>query len=258
VVKIAAAMGRWTRYIRCAAHSIGTKESHMGESANASFDPQDFLAKVGLGKTISTYRKDQIVFAQGEVADTIFYIQKGRVKVVVLSDQGKEAVVGILEPGQFFGEGCLNGHSLRISTTTAMEECVITSIMKTAMLAALHSEPKFSELFMAYLLTRNSRIEEDLIDQLFNSSEKRLARLLLLLAHFGKEGSPKPIDIDVSQETLAEMIGTTRSRVSFFMNKFRKLGLISYNGKIEVHNSMLNAVLHDKPEIRRDEETSSV
>jgi CRP/FNR family transcriptional regulator, cyclic AMP receptor protein len=238
--------------------SIGTKEGHMGKSANASFDPQDFLAKVGLGKTISTYRKDQIVFAQGEVADTIFYIQKGRVKVVVLSDQGKEAVVGILEPGQFFGEGCLNGHSLRISTTTAMEECVITSIMKTAMLAALHSEPKFSELFMAYLLTRNSRIEEDLIDQLFNSSEKRLARLLLLLAHFGKEGSPKPIDIDVSQETLAEMIGTTRSRVSFFMNKFRKLGLISYNGKIEVHNSMLNAVLHDKPEIKRDEETSSV
>jgi CRP/FNR family cyclic AMP-dependent transcriptional regulator len=237
---------------------IGTKEGHVGESANASFDPQDFLAKVGLGKTISTYRKDQIVFAQGEVADTIFYIQKGRVKVVVLSDQGKEAVVGILEPGQFFGEGCLNGHSLRISTTTAMEECVITSIMKTAMLAALHSEPKFSELFMAYLLTRNSRIEEDLIDQLFNSSEKRLARLLLLLAHFGKEGSPKPIDIDVSQETLAEMIGTTRSRVSFFMNKFRKLGLISYNGKIEVHNSMLNAVLHDKPEIKRDEETSSV
>jgi len=240
------------------AFSIGTREGHMGESANASFDPQDFLAKVGQGKTISTYRKDQIVFAQGEVADTIFYIQRGRVKVVVLSDQGKEAVVGILEPGQFFGEGCLNGHSLRLSTTTAMEECVITSIMKTAMLATLHSEPKFSELFMAYLLTRNSRIEEDLIDQLFNSSEKRLARLLLLLAHFGKEGSPKPIDIDVSQETLAEMIGTTRSRVSFFMNKFRKLGLISYNGKIEVHNSMLNAVLHDKPEIKRDEATNSL
>jgi CRP/FNR family cyclic AMP-dependent transcriptional regulator len=160
----------------------------MGESANASFDPQDFLAKVGLGKTVSRYRKDQIVFAQGEVADTIFYIQRGRVKVIVLSDHGKEAVVGILEPGQFFGEGCLNGHLLRISTTTAMEECVITSIMKTAMLAALHSEPKFSELFMAYLLTRNSRIEEDLIGRLFNSSEKRLARLLLLLAHFGREG----------------------------------------------------------------------
>ena len=226
--------------------------------AKTEFDPQAFLAKVGAGKTILKIKRNQHVFKQGDVAGTVFYIQKGRVKLTVLSEQGKEAVVGILEPGQFFGEGCLNGHTLRIATTTAMEECVITSIMKTAMLAALHSEPKFSELFMAYLLTRNSRIEEDLIDQLFNSSEKRLARLLLLLAHFGKEGSPKPIDIDVSQETLAEMIGTTRSRVSFFLNKFRKLGLISYNGKIEVHNSMLNAVLHDKPEIKRDEETSSV
>src|SRR6202158_1286679 len=195
----------------------------MGESANASFDPQDFLAKVGLGKTISTYRKDQIVFAQGEIADTIFYIQTGKVKVTVVSDQGKEAVVGILEPGQFFGEGCLNGHPLRIGTTMAMEDCVITSIAKAAMIAVLRDEPKFSELFMAYLLTRNSRIEEDLVDQLFNSSEKRLARLLLLLANFGKEGPPRPILGELSQETLAEMIGTTRSRVSFFMNKFRKL-----------------------------------
>ena len=178
-----------------------------------------------------------------------FYIQKGRVKLTVLSEQGKEAVVGILEPGQFFGEGCLNGHPLRIATTTAMEECVITSITKEAMISALHTEPKFSELFMAYLLTRNSRVEEDLIDQLFNSSEKRLARLLLLLAHFGKEGTPQ----DISQETLAEMIGTTRSRVSYFMNKFRKLGLISYNGKIEVHNSLLNAVLREKPEIERND-----
>src|SRR6202051_2414471 len=245
-------MGRWTRYIRCAAQSSGTKESHMGESANASFDPQDFLAKVGLGKTISRYRKDQIVFAQGDVADTIFYIQKGRVKVVVISEQGKEAVVGILEPGQFFGEGCMNGHSVRIATTTTMEECLLTVITKTAMLAALHSEPKFSEMFMAYLLTRNSRIEEDLIDQLFNSSEKRLARLLLLLANFGKDGSPQLISPNISQETLAEMIGTTRSRVSHFMNKFRMLGLISYNGHIEVHNSLLSAVLYDKPEINRD------
>jgi CRP/FNR family transcriptional regulator, cyclic AMP receptor protein len=218
----------------------------------APFDPKVFLAKVGEGKTILEYRKDQIVFAQGDVADTVFYIQKGRVKVVVISEQGKEAVVGILEPGQFFGEGCMNGHSLRISTTTALEECLVTAITKAAMLAMLHSEPKFSELFMAYLLTRNSRIEEDLIDQLFNSSEKRLARLLLLLANFGKEGSPKLISPNISQETLAEMIGTTRSRVSFFMNKFRKLGLISYNGKIEVHNSLLNAVLYDKPEINRD------
>ena len=217
------------------------------------FDPQAFLAKVGTGKTISVYRKNQIIFSQGEVADTVFYIQTGSVKVVVLSDQGKEAVVGILEPGQFFGEGCMNGHSLRISTSTATEESLITAITKSAMIAALHDEPKFSELFVAYLLTRNSRVEEDLIDQLFNSSEKRLARLLLLLAKFGKEGSPTPISPNISQETLAEMIGTTRSRVSFFMNKFRKLGFINYNGKIEVHGSLLDAVLHDKPQLQRNE-----
>jgi CRP/FNR family transcriptional regulator, cyclic AMP receptor protein len=230
----------------------------VGNAVKNSFDPKVFLAKVGAGKTILEIDKNQNVFTQGEVADAVFYLQKGRLKLTVLSGQGKEAVVGILEPGQFFGEGCLNGHSLRIATTTAMEDCVITSITKEAMIALLHEEPKFSELFMAYLLTRNSRVEEDLIDQLFNSSEKRLARLLLLLAHFGKEGSPQPILVDISQETLAEMIGTTRSRVSFFMNKFRKLGLISYNGKIEVHNSLLNAVLHEKSEIERDESTSKV
>ena len=224
----------------------------MPGTANPIFEPKQFLAKVGEGKTILEFSKDQIIFAQGDVANTVFYIQKGRVKVVVISEQGKEAVVGILEPGQFFGEGCMNGHSLRIATTTAMEECLITAITKTAMLAALQDEPKFSELFMAYLLTRNSRIEEDLIDQLFNSSEKRLARLLLLLANFGKEGRPQPISPNISQETLAEMIGTTRSRVSFFMNKFRKLGFISYNGKIEVNSSLLNAVLYDKPEISRE------
>src|ERR1700681_3157636 len=179
----------------------------MANNTNqASFDPKVCLAKVGEGKTILEFRKDQVVFAQGDAADTIFYIQKGRVKVVVISEQGKEAVVGILEPGQFFGEGCMNGHSLRIATTTAMEECLVTAITKTAMLAALHSQPKFSEMFMAYLLTRNSRIEEDLIDQLFNSSEKRLARLLLLLANFGKDGAPQPIVGKFSQETLAEMI----------------------------------------------------
>jgi CRP/FNR family transcriptional regulator, cyclic AMP receptor protein len=199
------------------------------------------------------FSKNQIVFAQGGVADAVFYIQKGRIKVLVFSEQGKEAVVGILEPGQFFGEGCLNGHPLRISTTMAMEDCLITSITKGAMLTALKDKPEFSEVFMAYLLSRNSRIEEDLIDQLFNSSEKRLARLLLLLANFGKDGAPQPISANVSQETLAEMIGTTRSRVSFFMNKFRKLGFITYNGKIEVHSSLLNAVLYDKPEIRVDE-----
>jgi CRP/FNR family transcriptional regulator, cyclic AMP receptor protein len=224
----------------------------MAKTNQRAFDPKAFLAKVGEGKTIVEYLKDQVIFAQGDVADTIYYIQKGRLKVVVISEQGKEAVVGMLEPGQFFGEGCMNGHALRIATTTAMETCLITAITKPAMLATLQSEPKFSEMFMAYLLTRNSRIEEDLIDQLFNSSEKRLARLLLLLANFGKEGSPQAISPNISQETLAEMIGTTRSRVSFFMNKFRKLGFISYNGKIEVHNSLLNAVLYDKPEIKRE------
>jgi CRP/FNR family transcriptional regulator, cyclic AMP receptor protein len=222
----------------------------MPDNTRQTFDPKEFLAKVGEGKTIVEFRKDEVIFAQGDRASTVFYIQKGRVKVVVISEQGKEAVVGILGPGQFFGESCMNGHRLRIATTTAMEECLVTVITKAAMVAALHDQPKFSELFMAYLLTRNSRIEEDLIDQLFNSSEKRLARLLLLLANFGKEGSPQPISPNISQETLAEMIGTTRSRVSHFMNKFRKLGFISYNGKVEVNSSLLNAVLYDKPEIK--------
>jgi CRP/FNR family cyclic AMP-dependent transcriptional regulator len=225
----------------------------MEKQGKDSFNPKMFLAKVGAGKTMLEVRKNQSIFAQGEVADTIFYIQKGKVKLSVLSDEGKEAVVAILEPGQFFGEGCLNGHRLRIATTKAMEDSVITSITKQAMLAALHDEPKFSEMFMAYLLTRNSRIEEDLIDQLFNSSERRLARTLLLLANFGKAGSPQSISPNISQETLAEMIGTTRSRVSFFMNRFRKLGLIDYNGHIVVHNSLLSAVLHEKPQVKQDE-----
>jgi len=225
----------------------------MSKAAKSLFDPILFLAKVSEGTTILNFEKNAVVFSQGDAADSVFYIQKGKIKVLVVSEQGKEAVVGIMEPGQFFGEGCLNGHPLRISTTTAMEECVVTSITKAAMLAALKSEPQFSELFMAYLLRRNSRIEEDLIDQLFNSSEKRLARLLLLLANFGKDGAPQPITTQVSQETLAEMIGTTRSRVSFFMNKFRRLGFITYNGKIEVLSSLLNAVLYDKPEIKSGE-----
>jgi CRP-like cAMP-binding protein len=228
----------------------------MGKSAKIAFDAQVFLAKVGEGKSILQFKKGQNVFVQGDPADTVNYIQKGKVKLTVLSDHGKEAVVGMLGPGQFFGESCMNGHKLRICTTTAMENCLITAITKTAMIAALHDEPQFSEMFMAYLLTRNSRIEEDLIDQLFNSSERRLARLLLLLANFGKEGSPQPISPSISQETLAEMIGTTRSRVSFFMNKFRKLGLIDYNGHIEVHNSLLSAVLHDKPQLKLDESGS--
>jgi CRP-like cAMP-binding protein len=225
----------------------------MSKAAKSLFDPILFLAKVSEGTTILNFEKNAVVFSQGDAADSVFYIQKGKIKVLVVSEQGKEAVVGIMEPGQFFGEGCLNGHPLRISTTTAIEECVVTSITKAAMLAALKSEPQFSELFMAYLLRRNSRIEEDLIDQLFNSSEKRLARLLLLLANFGKDGAPQPITTQVSQETLAEMIGTTRSRVSFFMNKFRRLGFITYNGKIEVLSSLLNAVLYDKPEIKSGE-----
>jgi CRP/FNR family cyclic AMP-dependent transcriptional regulator len=221
--------------------------------AKDPFNAQMFLAKVGAGKAILELGKGQAVFEQGDAADTVYYIQKGKIKVTVLSDQGKEAVVGVLQPGQFFGEGCLNGHLLRISTTTAMEHSLITAIARSAMLKTLHEEPTFSELFTAYLLTRNSRIEEDLIDQLFNSSERRLARMLLLLANFGKERIPQPISPNISQETLAEMIGTTRSRVSFFMNKFRKLGLITYNGHIEVNSALLTAVLHDKPGLKEKE-----
>jgi CRP/FNR family cyclic AMP-dependent transcriptional regulator len=225
----------------------------LGKPTKLATVAQTFLARVGDGRSVLQFQKGENIFVQGDRADAVFYIQTGRIKLTVLSDQGKEAVIGILGPGQFFGEGCLNGHKLRISTTTAMENCLITTITRTAMIAALHEDTDFSELFMAYLLTRNSRIEEDLIDQLFNSSERRLARLLLLLAQFGKEGNPQPISPNIGQETLAEMIGTTRSRVSHFMNKFRKLGFIDYNGHIEVHNSLLNAVLHDKPQLRRDE-----
>jgi CRP/FNR family transcriptional regulator, cyclic AMP receptor protein len=215
----------------------------------ASFNPKSFLGKMGEGRSIATYHKDQVIFSQGEPAEAVFYIQRGKVKVTVVSEQGKEAVIAILGRGHFFGEGCLNGHTLRIASTTAMDECLITRIAKAAMIALMHEEPNFTELFVAYLLERNGRIEEDLIDQLFNSSEKRLARLLLLLANFGKEGRPEPIVGKISQETLAEMIGTTRARVSFFMNKFRKLGFIKYNGILEVNNSLLNVVLYDKPPI---------
>jgi CRP/FNR family cyclic AMP-dependent transcriptional regulator len=224
----------------------------LRKKVKAPFDPQKFLANVGEGKIVSTCRRDQLVFSQGEIADAVFYIQQGKVKLTVVSEQGKEAVVAILGPGHFFGEGCLNGHPLRIATAWAVDECVITRLEKATMIATVHNEPEFSELFMSYLLTRNSRIEEDLIDQLFNSSEKRLARLLLLLANFGKEGKPEPIVGKFSQETLAEMIGTTRSRVSKFMNKFRELGFISYNGTIEVHSALLSVLLNDKPQIRRD------
>jgi CRP/FNR family cyclic AMP-dependent transcriptional regulator len=224
------------------------------KSAKRQFDPQAFLAKVGIGKTIQTYRKNRIVYAQGEEADQLFYIQSGKVKVTVVSEQGKEAVVGLLEAGQFFGEGCLNGQTFRVGTARALEASLITSITRKAMLATLRKEPNFAELFMTYLVTRGNRVEEDLIDQLFNSSEKRLARLLLLLANFGKDGKPIPIDASINQGTLAEMIGTTRPRVSFFLNKFRKLGLITYNGNIEVHRSLLNAVLYEKPQLERGDE----
>ncbi len=222
----------------------------MRKKITALFDPKLFLAKVGNGKAVSKYQKHQVIFSQGAAADAVFYIQKGKIKLTVVSDRGKEAVVGILGPGHFFGEGCLNGHPLRITTATAIDECLITRIDKAAMIMTMHDEPKFSELFMADLLNRNSRIEEDLIDQLFNSSEKRLARVLLLLANFGKEEAPEPIVGKFSQEILAEMIGTTRSRVSYFMNKFRKLGYIKYNGKLEIHSSLLNVVLYDRPELK--------
>jgi CRP/FNR family transcriptional regulator, cyclic AMP receptor protein len=215
----------------------------------ALFDPKSFLAKVGEGRSIDTYHKDQIVFSQGDPADAVFYIQKGKVKVTVVSEQGKEAVVAIPGTNEFFGEGCLAGQAKRIATVTTMTESVIVRLEKAAILRVIHQEPAFAELFIAHLLDRTIRVEADLVDQLFNSSEKRLARLLLLLAHFGKEDKPEPIIAKISQETLAEMIGTTRSRVSFFMNKFRKLGFIHYNGGIQVHSSLLNLVLHEEPHI---------
>ena len=218
------------------------------------FDPKSFLAKVGEGRSIRRYPKDQIVFSQGDPADAVFYIEKGKAKVTVVSEHGKEAVVAMLGTNEFFGEGCLAGQAQRISTVATMTEAVIVRLEKSAIVRVIHEEPAFAELFIAYLLARNIRVEADLVDQLFNSSEKRLARTLLLLANFGKEGKPEPILAKISQETLAEMIGTTRSRVSFFMNKFRKLGLIDYNGSIEVHSSLLNLVLHEKPEISEVED----
>ena len=215
------------------------------------FDPKVFLAKANGGRTISKYEKNQIVFAQGDPADSVFYIHDGKVKITVISEQGKEAVVAILGPDEFCGEGCLSGQPLRVATAIALTECKIMKLEKGVIVRVLHDEPAFSEMFIEHLLARTIRVEADLVDQLFNSSEKRLARALLLLANFGKDGSPQPIIAKVSQETLAEMIGTTRSRVSQFMNKFRQLGFIDYNGTIEVHSSLLSVVLHDQPQIRR-------
>ena len=224
----------------------------MKEKKKLPFEVETFLTTVNGGRTVSTYRKKEKVFSQGDPADAVFYIQSGNVKVCVVSQRGKEAVVATHEKSNFFGEGCLTGQPLRLATVAAMTDCVIMRIEKAAIVRVLHDEPKFSEMFMAYLLTRNARVEEDLVDQLFNSSEKRLARLLLLMANFGKDGRPEPVLAKVSQETLAEMIGTTRSRVSAFMNKFRKLGFIEYNGHLKVHNSLLSMVLHEgAPQIRR-------
>src|SRR6476659_6908332 len=222
----------------------------MARARTASFDPQLVLSKVGKGKTTLPTPKKHMIFSQGDAAEAVFYIQTGKVKLTVVSQQGKEAVIAILERGAFFGESCLAGQSVRTATATAVEDCSLLRIDKEAMLLVLHQEPTFAELFMAYLLAHTIRIEEDLVDQLFNSSEKRLARVLLLLAHFGKEGKPETVIAKISQETLAEMIGTTRSRVSFFMNKFRKLGFIDYNGGIHVHSSLLNVVLHEQPQIK--------
>jgi len=221
----------------------------MAIKRRPSFNSQSFLAKIGEGRRIFKYDKDKIVFSQGDPADSVFYIQKGKVKITVVSEQGKEAVVAILGTNEFFGEGSLAGQIQRISTATTMTESAIMRLEKAAIVRVIHEEPTFSETFIAHLLGRSIRVEADLIDQLFNSSEKRLARVLVLLANFGKDGKPEPIIAKISQETLAEMVGTTRSRVSFFMNKFRKLGFIHYNGGIQVHSSLLNAVLHDQPQI---------
>jgi CRP-like cAMP-binding protein len=214
------------------------------------FEPKDFLSKVGSGRTIATYKARQPIFSQGDVADSVFFIQKGKVKVTVISEHGKEAIVAVLGRNDFLGEGCMAGQKRRMATATAMTECEVMRLERHAIVLALHNEPSFADVFVKHLLSRTLRVEEDLVDQLFNSSEKRLARALLLLANFGKDGRPEPIIANVSQEMLAEMIGTTRSRVSFFMNRFRKLGFISYNGKIEVHSSLLNLVLHEQPQIK--------
>ena len=219
------------------------------------FDATVFLNTVTGGRSVSGYRTNEEIFSQGDAADSIFYIQKGRAKVCVVSEAGKEAVVALHGSGDFFGEGCLTGQPLRLATVIAITDCTIMRLDKAVVVRTLRDEPKFSAIFMSYILARNARVEEDLVDQLFNSSEKRLARVLLLMANFGKEGRPEPVIAKISQETLAEMVGTTRSRVSFFMNKFRKLGFIKYNGNLEVHNSLLNVVLYDRPHLwRRSDE----
>ena len=221
----------------------------MATKRTPPFSPASFLAQPGKGRSIAKYRKNQIVFSQGDPADAVFYVQKGKLKVTVVSDRGKEAVAAILDADEFFGEACMAGQARRLVSVSAMTDAVVVRIEKPEMVRLVQEQPDFSQMFMNHILNRTIRVEADLIDQLFNSSERRLARLLLLLAHYGKEGMLEPIIANISQETLAEMIGTTRSRVSFFMNRFRKLGFISYNGHIEVHKSLLNLVLHEPPHI---------
>jgi CRP/FNR family cyclic AMP-dependent transcriptional regulator len=215
----------------------------------SKFDPKTFLSTINGGRKIEAFPKKQTIFAQGDSSDAVFYIQKGKVKLTVVSKIGKEATIGILNEGDFFGEGCLTGQPLRLGSATALTDCSVMKIEKKSMVEVLHREHAFSDMFVAYLLARNIRYEEDLVDQLFNSSEKRLARILLLLAHFGKEGKPEIVIPKISQETLADMIGTTRSRVSFFMNRFRRLGFVDYSGGpeggLQVHSSLLGVVLHD-------------
>jgi len=220
-------------------------KSAVTAKTKREFNPNTFLATIGDGRKVVAVPKKKLIFAQGDGADAVFYIQKGKVRLTVVSKTGKEATIGIVSEGNFFGEGSLAGQLLRMGSAAAMTDCELLRVDKKAMMEALHRERAFSDMFVAYLLARNIRYEEDLVDQLFNSSEKRLARVLLLLAHFGKEGIPETVVPKISQETLAEMVGTTRSRVSFFMNRFRKLGFIHYNGGLQVHSSLLNVVLHD-------------
>jgi len=231
------------------ANAAGDMQAMAIKNKMIAFDSKAFLSKIGSGRTNEKFGANKVVFSQGDAAAAIYYLQKGKVKITVTSKAGKEAVLAIVGPGDFFGEGCMNGQSLRMATVTTMTESSIMRIEKSAMVRVLHDEPQFAELFIAYLLHRNNRVEEDLVDQLFNSSEKRLARTLLLLANFGKDSKPEPVIAKISQETLAEMIGTTRSRVSFFMNKFRRLGFIEYNGDthgdLHVNTSLLNMVLRD-------------
>lgn len=222
----------------------------MSRVRKPAFDVEAFLTKADGGRSVLEYAKGKVVFSQGDSADAVFYIQKGQVNLRVISEQGKEAIVALLDAGSFFGEGCLTRQKRRMATVVTVTKSVIMRLEKAAIVRVIHEEPAFSEMFIAHLLERSIRVEADLVDQLFNSSEKRLARLLLLLANFGQEASPEPIIAKISQETLAQMIGTTRARVSAFMNKFRELGLIEYNGGIMVHNSLLNVILHDEPGIK--------